>query len=242
MTENDPRSGLDGAGLTNGAWSLSGQWNARPGDEPGTCTERMLACVNRLAELDPLFAEWYYDDDPIELTPEGLRERFEERWPEFSGEGDEIVLTVWNGVTDDLGTSRVSLSREPTGDRARRGLEFVTPVPAVLPGLYRLEPMLGLFEILLTAWNPQWCGVQPRRSENVFDGERLDVFASWIVYLEPELYEQKRELPAEVGVRDSANGRGRFFILAPTPEDVRLSTVDELRRCLVLREEWGRLL
>lgn len=244
MAIHDSRSGpkwLDGVDFGTEAWVLSGQWNPRPDDDVNTFTERMRTCVTGLAEQSALLKEWYYDDEPIEITPSGLTERFDERWQEFSGDGHEIVLTVWNGVTDDPGFSRVSISRESTADKLRRGMQFVAPVPAALPGLYRQDAMLDLFEIMLSSWGPQWCRVHPLSVEEASEGETVDVLASWIVYLERDVYVQKGELPGEVRVKDSADGKGRFFILAPTPEEIRLGTVEGLRECLEFPEEWGLL-
>lgn len=241
MTEDDPDSGLDGVDRADGAWSLAGQWNPRPDEDADSYTVRTLICTEELARLHPLFEEWYYDDDPIDISAYGVNERLAERWPDFSGEGREIVFTVWNGVTDDLGFSRVSLTRESTPSHCRRGLEFVVPVPSTAPDLYRPDTMLNLFETMQCAWKPQWCGVRPQRPENGSEGECIDALASWILYLDPELYEQTGDLPAEVRVRDSRYGRGSYFILAPTPEQVRLSTVDRLRECLVFPEEWNLL-
>lgn len=238
MTDNEPRSATawpNGVDLATDTWTLSGQWDQRPEDGPASCTERMLACVTRLAKVDPLFSEWYYDDEPDDITPSGLRERFEERWHEsFPDEDNGIGLTVWNGVTDDLGFSRISLSCWPTAAGVRFGVDFLPPTPAALPGLYRPDAMLRLFEIVLSSWNPLWCRIQPSSLGEAAEGEMADVLASWIVYLESERYEQKGDLPAEVRVTDGADGRGRFFVLAPTPEEMRLDTVERLRHCLVL--------
>ncbi|MGH8876513.1 MAG: hypothetical protein ACRD0P_04095 [Stackebrandtia sp.] len=131
--------------------------------------------------------------------------------------------------------------RESTADYSRRGMQFVAPGPAATPGLYRLDTMLGLFESMLSSWSPQWCRIHPLSLRRASEAEMVGVLASWIVYLEPDVYVQEGNLPDEVRVKDSADGRGKFFILAPTPEEVRLSTVENLRECLVFPEEWNLL-
>lgn len=162
MTADHPRPVPDratGIDLETEAWTLSGQWDRRSNDDPAGCTERMLACASGLAAVDPLLSQWYYDDDPDDITPDGLRERFAERWDDSFPDADGgIGLTIWNGATDDREFSRISLSCWSTDAGVRFGVEFLPPEP----GAKRSAAMRDVAEIVVSAWQPREYRILPR--------------------------------------------------------------------------------
>src|SRR5690606_9178555 len=131
----------------------------RPNDDPAGCTERMLACASGLAAVEPLLSQWYHDDDPDDITPDGLRERFAARWgdslPDVDGGRGP---TTWIGATDEREFSRSSLSCWSTDAGVRFGVEFLPPEP----GANRSAAMLDVAEIVVAAWQPQECRILPR--------------------------------------------------------------------------------
>jgi hypothetical protein len=59
--------------------------------------------------------------------------------------------------------------------------------------------------------------------------EFVDVSASWITYLDRGLYERTGALP-DVRVIEHSGGGGDVFVLAPTPEQLRL--IDRVRESI----------
>jgi immunity protein 52 of polymorphic toxin system len=227
------------ADLAKDTWALSAQWSARP-DDLAACTERLLASLRGLAELDPGLGQWFHDDEPVPVAAEGLRDRLDRGWDrEHPGGETGSTVPLWNGVADDLGAATFSVSCGSTASYFRNRLELRPPRPAAAPGLYERDAMVGLFDLMLTAWQPQWCRVQPWSLRDATNGEFVDVLASWVVYLDHDLYTRTGELPAEVTVLERP--AGTLFVLAQAPDALRLSTVDRMREVIAFPDEWNLL-
>ncbi|WP_025273148.1 Imm52 family immunity protein [Haloglycomyces albus] len=245
METDNPTSSADwtdGIDLSTDNWLLQAQWKARACDDLNRCTFRLAECMNALATLSPSLTEWYWNDQHVPISESILKEWLSRNWDSEGPHGQlGTTLSLWNGVKDDQGIASFSVTCGSTTDTFQPGFDFKPPVPAAWPGLYRVDAMLQVFEILLSAWEPAWSRIQPLSLDDASEGEMINALASWIIYLEPDVYSQTGTLPEEVQVVDSTNGRGSFFILAPTPEQIHLSTVERLRECLVFPEDWALL-
>lgn len=225
--------------LAKDTWVFEAQWGARP-DDLANCTERLLACLNGVASFDRSLEQWFYNADPVPLTTDSLRHQLDQGWDREDPSG-EIGSTValWNGAQDDL-VATITVSCGSTASYLKNDVEFVPPRPAAMPGLYQVETMLTLFETMISAWQPQWCRVRPRSLREATGREFVDVIASWIIYLDRGVYQRRGALPNEVRVIERPGG-GELFVLASTPEELRLDTIDQLRERVAFPDEWRLL-
>jgi hypothetical protein len=194
-----------------------------------------------VASLDPRLAHWFYDSEPVAIDAASIRDRLDRGWDrEHPGGETGTSVSLWNGVKDDLALATISIGCGSTASYVRNDIEFEPPRPAAMPGLYRLEAMPGLFEMMISVWQPQWCLVRPWSLREATGREFVDVLASWIVYLDRSLHTRKGALPSEVRVIEGP-GDGDVFVLAPTPDEPRLATIDRVREALAFRDDWSLL-
>jgi hypothetical protein len=222
--------------LEKDTWALAAQWTARP-DDLSSLTDRLLAFLTGVASLDPALTRWFDNDEPVPIEAASLRDRLESGWDREHPSGETGTrVALWNGAKDDLSMATISASVGSTAGYLKNRIEFRPPRPAAAPGLYQRDTMLALFETVISAWQPQWCRVQPWALRDATDGEFVDILASWIFYLDRRLYTRRGSLPEEVSVID-----GDVFVLAPTPAELRLSTIEQLREQIVFPDEWSTL-
>jgi hypothetical protein len=226
--------------LARDTWALSAQWSARP-DDLSSCTERLLAYLTGLASIDRGLTRWFHNDEPVPIEADSLRDRLDWGWDrEHPGGETGSTVALWNGVKDDdLAVATLSVSCGSTADYFKNSLELRPPRPAAEPALYVRENTLDLFTTTISAWQPQWCRLQPWSLRDATSGEFVDVLASWVVYLERDLYTRKGDLPDEVTIVEG--DRGDVFVLAPTPAELKLSTIDQLRETITFPNEWRLL-
>lgn len=229
----------DTVDLTRDDWILEAQWNGR-GDDESTFAERLHQCLSHLASLDPSLAQWHYLINEVDHDAASLRELLDYGADRRDRAGKHgWSLSLWNGVEDDRSTA-VNVSCGSTVSDVKDDLKLHLPSPAGMPGLYRLESMLGLCEAMISIWEPQWCRVWPWSLRLATDRMGIDALASWIVYLDRGLYTRERPIPREVRVSEGAGERD-VFVLAPTPEELSLATMDRLRQAIAFPDGWREL-
>ncbi|QUQ68305.1 Imm52 family immunity protein [Kutzneria sp. CA-103260] len=221
--------------LSHDTWLFEAGWAARR-DDPADCTARLLACLTEVAALDPLLSRWYHGAEPVAVDEPSLRSRVDANWDNpTSSTTHGTVISLRNGMTDDLTVATFSVSCGATASYLRNSVELRPPLPVSVPHLYQLDTMLGLVDSMISVWQPQWCRVRPRSLAEATGRDTVDVLASWIVYLDEGSHRRTDgALPEEVDVLERANGE--MFVLAPTAERVQLATIDRLREHITLAD------
>lgn len=227
--------------LAKDSWYFSASWRARPADDAPRCGERLQACLQGVAALHPSLRRWFDGVERVAIDAASLTELVEQEWNwEHPGGETGSYVQLWNGIKDKFGVAALRVGCGSTADYVNNCVGFDLPRPAATPELYRSETMLTLFRTMISAWQPQWCRVQPWSLREATGGELVDVLASWIIYLDRDVYTRKGALPSELEVIEGP-GNGDLFFLAPTPEQVSLTTIDRLREAIVFPDEWSRL-
>jgi hypothetical protein len=217
--------------LSTDTWLFEVEWDARR-DDPANCAARLLTCLTGLAGLDPLLACWYYDTESVPLDEPSLLRRVEASWDtEFADHG--AVVPLRNGMSDHRVASIV-VQCGATAPYLHNGVELRPPQPAAASGLYRLDTMLGLFDLMIAAWQPRWCRVRPYSLRDATHHDTVDVLASWIAYLGHDVHTTTGALPDGITTIDRPDGT--LFVLALTPDQLRVDTVDRLRAYIGLAD------
>ncbi len=230
-----------GVDLATDSWTLDGLWRNRVLDPP-SCAERLGRLLHGLAALDPTLAEWYDEDDErLALDPQSLLELLQRCRGDDDPHGEYgSVVGLYNGPVDE---NRSALVKMVCGTRVkplRDTIQLELPRPAGAPDLYRTEQMIALFDLVIDTWQPHWCRVQSRSLERATEQKfGLNVLASWMVYLDREVYTRTAELPD--GVRAIDRESGELLVLADTPEHLRLPTIDALRADITFTDDWEDL-
>lgn len=229
------------ADLATDTWTFEAQWSARPGDDPARCADALQACLQGAAALHPSLSQWYDDAEPVALDTASLRDRLDREWDqEHPGGETGVTIALWNGAKEVLARSTITVTCGATASYLKNDVEMDLPRPAAAPELYRAETMLTLFQTMISAWQPQWCRVQPWSLREASGRGTVDVLASWILYLDHDLHTTKGPLPHEVSVVEGP-GSGDLLVLAPTPAEMRFETIDRLREVTAFPDEWSLL-
>ncbi|MGH3716234.1 MAG: Imm52 family immunity protein [Micromonosporaceae bacterium] len=216
--------------LSKDVWVFEGQWDARP-DDLSRCAERLLACLDGMSPVDPSLAHWIHDTERVKLDLDSLRELLERGRDELDPTG-ESGSTVGMGNADDLAAAALTVTCGATASYMKNGITLELPRPAAAPQLYADQPMVELFRTMVSAWRPQWCRVDSWSLRDAVGTESAGVLGSWIAYLERSLYTRVGELPGDVRVVPV--GDGDVFVLAATPDELRLETIDAVRTAIDL--------
>jgi hypothetical protein len=193
-----------------------------------------------LAVYDERLASWFCDDEPVPIEAASLAGLLDRGWDrEHPGGETGSYVSLWNGVEDDVGVATFDVGCGVTASYMRNRVELRPPRPAAVPGLYRADTMVELIRTVVEAWQPQWCRVQSWSLREALGGESIDVLGSWIVYLDRGVYARGDALPEEISV--DGLGEGEVFVLAPTPEELSLGTIDRARQTIVFPDEWSLL-
>ncbi|MGH3716233.1 MAG: Imm52 family immunity protein [Micromonosporaceae bacterium] len=217
-------------------WIFEARWSGRS-DDLATCAVRLHRCLTGLASVDPTLAEWFCEVDELALDAAWLTDVLEYRAEPRRPSG--WILTLWNGIEDNLAVAPIRIACGSPVGGAWDDIRFQLPRPAGAPALYDLATMRALVEVMVSAWQPDWCRVRQGRfadpdslrdddSREPDDAGRSAVVpGSWLVYLARGRYARTRALPSEV--RMAPVGDGEVFVLAPTPDELRPETVERLR-------------
>ncbi len=143
------------------------------------------------------------------------------------------TLTLWNGITDDDAVAPLRISWGSAVDDVGDDIVFQLPRPVAAAGLYRIESMLRLFDVMISAWQPQWCRVRAGEFGYLAGRESLDALDSWIVYLEGSVHTRTGSLSGDVKVIEGTDGD--LCVLAPAPDELRPETVERLRAAVTLK-------
>ncbi|HWE90197.1 MAG TPA: Imm52 family immunity protein [Pseudonocardiaceae bacterium] len=225
--------------MTRDTWEFRAGWAARP-DDLANCAERMAASLTYVASLDPLLTQWLYDSEPVPVDESSLRRRLDTNWDRETPSGAHgSHVSLRNGQRDDLTVATFSVSCGATASCWRNRVALMPPRPVAAPALYRLDSMLGLFDSMISIWRPRWCRMQPQSLREVTYHGTVDVLASWIAYLDRDLYPRIGALPDGISKIERADGD--IFVLASTAAEVELSTIDRLREHITFPDEDRRL-
>ena len=251
----DPFAWRDGTDLARDRWAVAAQWGPRPADDVPGCARRLDDLLSGLAAIDPALNNW--DANSGETITAGDRPALERvvdaGWDREVlggklGAAVELAVDVRPHTADELErvdlVARAGLSVSCGGVRrsAPNGLDLRLPRQFVRPELYRRETLLALCDAVVGAWQPTWCSVAPScLVEATREPYTVDVLGSWAVYLEHGCHTRSAGLPSEIEVRPAPGGQGDYLLLAPVAEQVRLDTVQRLRRAVTFSAEWDKL-
>ncbi|MGH3450960.1 MAG: Imm52 family immunity protein [Haloechinothrix sp.] len=227
QTKDTQFKGLIGDGVA-GPWV----WGPRA-EDVSRWAERLHLCLTGLASLDPTLTAWFRWADELALDTAWLRDVLEYHSDPFEGIAESgRTLTLWNGIEDDLAVAPIEIRWGSTVASVRDNVVLQLP-GAAAPGLYRLETMIRLFTIMISAWQPQWRRVRPGAFAELAGRESIDVLASWIVYLDRDVCTLNGALPDDVQLVDGW-GDGHGFLLTAAPDQLRSETIDRLRHAVTV--------
>ncbi|BCJ36572.1 hypothetical protein Athai_40750 [Actinocatenispora thailandica] len=236
------RSGWpEGAEPSSAAWTLDGVCRGRT-DDLASCADRLGRFLRGLAATDRTLARWYDEDDqPVALDPAAMHALVERSRQDDDPEGTfgSIVL-LHNGQDDERGAAIVEIVCGAGSAYVPDTLAVTLPRPDDAPDLYRRDRMIGLLDVAIDAWQPDWCRVRPQHpGAAATDPHSLAALSSWLVYLDHAVYSRAGELPA--GVRALAREHGELFVLADTPQQLDPPTIDALRAAITFTPDWTDL-
>lgn len=236
------RSGWpEGVELSTDTWTLDGVCRGRT-DDLASCADRLGRFLRGLAAIDPTLARWYdEDDEPVALDPAAIPTlvRRSRQDDDPDGTFGSIVL-LHNGQDDERNAAVVEIVCGAGSEYVPDTLAVTLPRPDGAPDLYRRDRMLGLLDLAVDAWQPDWCRVRPQSlGTAAHHPNSPGALASWLVYLDRAVYSRTGELPA--GVQALPRERGELFVLADTPQQQSLATIDALRPAIAFTPDWTNL-
>jgi hypothetical protein len=154
--------------------------------------------------------------------------RRDEQFPEHG-----CKFALWNGVSDRPTQATIMINCGVTVPYDKSFVSLDLPQPVGAPELYELDTMRAFVETAVSTWEMAWCSVGPY---GIRDASERVVFASWIAYLDNGLIVRLGDLPSRVSVLDV--GRGRLFVMAPTPAELSVDAVRSVARAVEVDPDW----
>ncbi|MEV0838807.1 Imm52 family immunity protein [Actinocatenispora sera] len=227
-----------GVELSTDTWTLDGVRRGRT-EDPASCADRLGRFLRGLAATDPTLSRWYdEDDEPVALDPAAVHALVQHGRQDDDPHGrfGSIVL-LHNGQDDERSSAVVEVVCGAGSEYVPDTFAVTLPQPGAAPELYQRDRMLGLLDLAVGAWQPHWCRARPQ-SLGSAAGD-VTALASWLVYLDRAVYTRAGEPPA--GVEALGREHGELFVLADTPQQLSLRTIDALRAAVTFTPDWTDL-
>jgi hypothetical protein len=194
------------------------------------CGDRLMVCLNRLAQSSEVFANWYETGRsrkdalkrPISLQDKAHMLRLLDRGVHRRDTDKSVIedlgfgIGIWNGAADERAAS-LSVHCGCYSTTPRMGNTCVLNLPKVLGDLEKKERLVEVLRALVIAWEPDWGGVISRRSREARNLPVGSVYVDWILYLNRTNVDRSR-LPASASV-ESINSLGTIITTQDCPID-----------------------
>lgn len=174
-------------------YKLSAYWEARE-ENADACTERLFRFLDRLANCDPAFAQWY-EKAMSRRKAKQVEIDYRAKWrlldlvlrgrSRLDSDGSVIenlgfLVGMWNG----------QWSRKMAGLSIQCGLyatiscnTVILQLPEDLGSLRDCERMTVVLTAVVECWEPDWAGVYSTEAMNARDFNVDVPFVDWVVYI-----------------------------------------------------------